>query len=382
MADVFMAYDYYAFGSLMPGRTYNSGSYRYGFQGQEKENDVVEGGFAFKYRIHDARVGRFLSIDPLTKDYPHNSPFAFSENRVIDGVELEGLEYLKKNEAIIYLGAAGLFWRTAVTSQALDNAITTQHFSIKQNYDKVNTYKSLNTRIININDLEKDFFEHLQAALANGFQGDGSKALEGTDFGIQSKFESTQVNTKFTAFDGRYKRTFDNLQRIESKDGKSIGYFTLNKGATMMNIVTVASEALNIIANVYNDVKISRDVTTAEEQVPILTRSILAFYAAQKVGIIPEKIMNAFGYNQFQIDVINYIFSGTLPEENRALSFKNENGEFIGTIWSQQYRQLIATFGKQIYKLAEGTVDDGTGEQTQTQSEDADSNSDTDGVND
>jgi hypothetical protein len=66
--------------------------YRYGFQGQEKENDVVGEGVAFKYRIHDARIGKFLSIDPLSPKYPWNSPYAFSENRVIDGVELEGQE--------------------------------------------------------------------------------------------------------------------------------------------------------------------------------------------------------------------------------------------------------------------------------------------------
>lgn len=46
----------------------------------------------FKYRVHDPRIGRFLSIDPLAPKYPWNSPYAFSENRVIDGIELEGLE--------------------------------------------------------------------------------------------------------------------------------------------------------------------------------------------------------------------------------------------------------------------------------------------------
>jgi hypothetical protein len=46
----------------------------------------------FKYRVHDPRLGRFLSIDPLAADYPWNSPYAFSENRVIDAIELEGLE--------------------------------------------------------------------------------------------------------------------------------------------------------------------------------------------------------------------------------------------------------------------------------------------------
>jgi hypothetical protein len=33
-----------------------------------------------------------LSIDPLSGKYPHNSPYAFSENRVLDAFELEGRE--------------------------------------------------------------------------------------------------------------------------------------------------------------------------------------------------------------------------------------------------------------------------------------------------
>lgn len=42
--------------------------------------------------MHDARVGKFLSRDPLENKYPWNSPYAFSENQVIAFVELEGLE--------------------------------------------------------------------------------------------------------------------------------------------------------------------------------------------------------------------------------------------------------------------------------------------------
>ncbi len=45
--------------------------------------------------MYDPRVGRFFAVDPLTAKYPWNSPYAFSENRVIDGVELEGREKLK-----------------------------------------------------------------------------------------------------------------------------------------------------------------------------------------------------------------------------------------------------------------------------------------------
>ena len=54
---------------------------------------------SYKYRVQDARLGRFLSIDPLAAKYPFYSPYAFSGNRVIDGVELEGLEYVSAHDA-------------------------------------------------------------------------------------------------------------------------------------------------------------------------------------------------------------------------------------------------------------------------------------------
>src|SRR5690554_7635566 len=70
------------------------GSYRYGFQGQEMDDEVKGEGNSvnYKYRMHDPRVGRFFSVDPLARDYPWNSPYAFSENNVVHAVELEGLE--------------------------------------------------------------------------------------------------------------------------------------------------------------------------------------------------------------------------------------------------------------------------------------------------
>jgi RHS repeat-associated protein len=67
---------------------------RYLFQGQEMDNEVKGEGNSvnYKYRMHDTRLGRFFAIDPLASKYPHNSPYAFSENIVINGKELEGLE--------------------------------------------------------------------------------------------------------------------------------------------------------------------------------------------------------------------------------------------------------------------------------------------------
>ena len=79
---------------LLPGRHANTSDYRYGFQGQELDNEIKGEGNSlnYKYRMHDPRVGRFFAVDPLASKYPHNSPYAFSENSVIKFVELEGLE--------------------------------------------------------------------------------------------------------------------------------------------------------------------------------------------------------------------------------------------------------------------------------------------------
>ena len=88
--------DYYPFGYPMPGRSTDNGGYRYFFNGQEADNEVLGEGtlHAFEYRMHDTRIGRFWSVDPLAGKFPWNSVYAFAENRVVDGRELEGLEYL------------------------------------------------------------------------------------------------------------------------------------------------------------------------------------------------------------------------------------------------------------------------------------------------
>lgn len=73
-----------------------AGSYRYGFQAQEKDDEVKGAGNSvnYTYRMHDPRLGRFFAIDPLTKEYPHYTPYSFSGNKVIHAIELEGKEEL------------------------------------------------------------------------------------------------------------------------------------------------------------------------------------------------------------------------------------------------------------------------------------------------
>lgn len=88
--------DYMAFGAEMPGRHYTSGSYRYSFNGKEKDPETnATGGSTQDYgmRIYNPSLGRFLSVDPLTKNYPMLTPYQFGSNRPIDGIDWDGLEW-------------------------------------------------------------------------------------------------------------------------------------------------------------------------------------------------------------------------------------------------------------------------------------------------
>ena len=69
--------------------------YRYGFNGKEKDDEVFGIGDSYDYgkRIYDTRLGRFLTVDPITKNYPMLTPYQFASNRPIDGIDLDGLEY-------------------------------------------------------------------------------------------------------------------------------------------------------------------------------------------------------------------------------------------------------------------------------------------------
>ncbi|HET6225419.1 MAG TPA: RHS repeat-associated core domain-containing protein, partial [Bacteroidia bacterium] len=118
-ADVRNANDYYTFGSPMPNRNFEAGGsdYRYGFNGQEKDDEVVGNGNQLDYgaRVYDPRLGRFLSIDPLSAKYPMLSTYQFASNSPISGVDLDGLEYYYAANGT-FLGKIGTSTEVKVTN--------------------------------------------------------------------------------------------------------------------------------------------------------------------------------------------------------------------------------------------------------------------------
>jgi RHS repeat-associated protein len=78
----------------MGGTSYVLGGYRYGFNGKENDNEVEGEGNQQDYgmRIYDPRLGRFLSVDPLSPQYPWYTPYQFAGNKPIWATDRDGLE--------------------------------------------------------------------------------------------------------------------------------------------------------------------------------------------------------------------------------------------------------------------------------------------------
>lgn len=84
----------------MPNRHASTADYRYGFNNTEKDDEVKGEGDSYDYekRFYDPRVGRFLSLDPLSKKFPWYSPYQFAGNKPVNSRDLDGEE-----EAIVIL---------------------------------------------------------------------------------------------------------------------------------------------------------------------------------------------------------------------------------------------------------------------------------------
>lgn len=82
-----MSSDYYPFGMQMPGRSNNSGTYRFGYNGMEKDDEtkgMSGSSYTTEFRQYDPRLGRWLSLDPLMQQFPWMSPYvAFDDNPVM-----------------------------------------------------------------------------------------------------------------------------------------------------------------------------------------------------------------------------------------------------------------------------------------------------------
>ncbi len=83
-------------------------TYLFSFNGKEKDSETFGDGNEYDYgfRNYNPRLGRFLSVDPLTKSYPWYTPYQFAGNKPILAIDLDGLEELVVTKKTHFEGKA------------------------------------------------------------------------------------------------------------------------------------------------------------------------------------------------------------------------------------------------------------------------------------
>ena len=115
--------DYYSFGAPMPGRGYTpTNGYRYGFNGKEKDDEVVGNGneYDFGARIYNPRLGRWLSMDQKHKETPYYTPYSAFNNcpiLIIDPDGKSGVAYLDEKSGTITIKSTMVFYGCAASPE-------------------------------------------------------------------------------------------------------------------------------------------------------------------------------------------------------------------------------------------------------------------------
>ncbi len=110
--------NYFPFGMEQLNRTYFSDNYRFGFSGKEKDKEIKGSGNSYDFgaRIYDSRGGRWLSVEPLIRNYPGLSPFVFAGNNPILFKDVDGNEFFKYNAEYYLDRAQNVMLGTAKTA--------------------------------------------------------------------------------------------------------------------------------------------------------------------------------------------------------------------------------------------------------------------------
>ncbi|WP_152267311.1 RHS repeat domain-containing protein [Agriterribacter humi] len=265
-AEVLTAQDYYAFGMLMPGRTYsNAGAkYKYGFNGKENDNEVKGEGNQQDYgmRIYDPRLGRFLSVDPLTNKYPELTPYQFASNRPIDGVDLDGLEYLKGRISVYGLNK----------------------FEVRsENYTRGNVW-------VKNNEIHKIVEDHENAEKVIR-----ETSLPNPGEPLDLSVTRLKTNSSWNKKQENYRQKMVFKQNVKGASG---------------DFVSAAIDAIKFGISLYYTNSDIQEMEEARTSLVALTDADNLVRKAISNKTFPDKLANPV----FRTDLVNFITDGTLPE--------------------------------------------------------------------
>ena len=284
----------------MPGRKFNSSEYRYGFNGKEKDDEGEFGSitnYDYGFRIYNPAVGRFLSVDPLSPNYPELTPYQFASNSPIGGVDLDGLEFLEKDQSLITLTSGGTYLKMANVSnpthfRAQTAKIVSTKYSIGTTFD---------TRV-------SDGFSYLYRKIEiarNGYPGSGVRKDNYTTI----KEVNVMTDSKTKGSNRKTKKMMKRLALNGHKPGDLVSTKTHTlpvsaKGkAGLAFIVGAVNDGLNLYGNNLVDSDRIKANEQAKSYVVLATEIV---FDASENGVLKEE----FNTDVYKSNLANYILQG------------------------------------------------------------------------
>ena len=311
------------FGMLLVGRNWEGGSeYRYGFQNQELDNEYFGGAVNYKYRVEDARLGRFFSGDPLFKKYPGTSTYSFSFNRLIDGIELEGAEYLNSSTARFnFINGV-----VAINLDNMGSVFKNRYY----NHIEVHGQGSISTIIA-----DPEFVVSITSNYPQQSSMSDSDVKSSPNLGAQKETIIDQQVSKTPNY-----KVGKNAKGGSKTEGMKIsmefsGGTQPKAGAIAFAMIDFAATFLNWRASYLYQSSVEKLDEQTQEYVPLVLNDL-------KIGIergyVPQEYINN---ETFLFNVANYILQGTLS---------NTTANPVGTT-PEQYKRDVEEVGLKIYTL-------------------------------
>ena len=338
----------------MPGRkfTQTNSSYRYGFNGKENDKDAGEGIQDYGMRIYDARLGKFLSVDPLSKKYPMLTPYQFASNRPIDGIDQDGLEWSRR---VTYNIATGVFTvnlhdnikllnhSAADVKQVGDEFKKAMMNSLSGVYDERRKIQYSGTGSYQVVDNDDDIHSNL-VELKAGRRLAGRPYIAGVNFGPNSQANSVGIVAETTDETGcrefrdparignnivheqghnvNVSHPFDDDNAARDVDLTEAGKTKNDNGQSVLNFVpSQGADTKKIMTNIMmytityvNGVKVGKN---------IITPLSLSKFSPDQCAIILEQIRKDL--NNSKQPATNPAAATTIPEKNTTQKIDEKN---------------------------------------------------------
>lgn len=311
----------------MPARTFRGGpgGHRYGFNGKERDKDMHSlTAYDYGFRIYNPAIGKFLSVDPLMKDYPSWSPYPFAMNSPISGIDLDGLEYLNATESRISIYVSPFIFNseTAISGGVyldLDNVYKSTKAYI-QNGPTVSgalgscrgliaTYESDNWQ-----DLIEASFKLMTAHIKNPSSEDAeASSLEQQELNIPKNEKKARITKPANQRYDRNKNRNSNKKQENVPSGVATG---TAKGNGIMAMVEVATYVIQTM----NGNRIGSDYEDGRKQLWAAGNVFNDISFAINTNIINPSMDNISGFSNFLLD-------GKKP--TKIVEEKNKKGEIV-----------------------------------------------------